>query len=210
MSVWSDASMTLLAQAGPASEGGSMTWVWIVVGVAVLAVVVGIMIYNVLVNSRVETQNAWAQIDVQLKRRHDLIPNLVETVKGYAKHEQGTLEKVIQARNAAVSAQGINNQIAAENQLSGALRQLFALSEAYPDLKANQNFLGLQEELKSTENRIGFARQHYNDSAGKYNSALQRFPNNIVAGFGGFTPVGFFELDAAEAAVVKQAPKVQF
>src|SRR4051794_39834134 len=186
--------------------------------VAVIVIVVLVILlllffwlgYNRLVKKRNQVDNAWSQIDVQLKRRHDLIPNLVETVKGYAKHEQGTLEKVIQARNAAVSAQGINNQIAAENQLSGALRQLFALSEAYPDLKANTNFMSLQEELTSTENRIGFARQHYNDTAGKYNAALQRFPNNIVAGFGGFTPVGFFEVAPEEAAAVRQAPKVQF
>jgi LemA protein len=185
-------------------------WMWIAIGIGVVLLLIGIAIYNSLVNGRVETANAWAQIDVQLKRRHDLIPNLVETVKGYAKHEQGTLEKVIQARNAAVSAQGVNNQIAAENQLSGALRQLFALSEAYPDLKANTNFLGLQEELKSTENRIGFARQHYNDSVGKYNSSLMRFPNNIVAGFTGFTAVGFYEVAPEEQAAVNQAPKVSF
>lgn len=211
MSRWVDASLSLLAQVpAPSQEASPMLMVLILIGIAVVIVIVGIVIYNGLVNARVGTQNAWAQIDVQLKRRHDLIPNLVETVKGYAKHEQSTLEKVIQARNAAVSAQGINNQIVAEQQLTGALRQLFALSEAYPDLKANQNFLGLQEELKSTENRIGFARQHYNDSAGQYNAALQRFPNNIVAGFGGFTPVGFFELAPEEAAVVREAPKVQF
>lgn len=187
-----------------------MNWVWLVVGIGLVLLLMGVGIYNTLVNGRVETQNAWAQIDVQLKRRHDLIPNLVETVKGYAKHEQGTLEKVIQARNAAVSAQGINNQISAENQLSGALRQLFALSEAYPDLKANTNFLSLQEELKSTENRIGFSRQHYNDTVGKYNSSLMRFPNNIVAGFTGFTPVGFYEVAPEEQAAVNQAPKVSF
>lgn len=198
----------LLAQAVEVKQ--EIPWMWIAIGIGVVALVIGIGIYNGLVNGRVETANAWAQIDVQLKRRHDLIPNLVETVKGYAKHEQGTLEKVIQARNAAVSAQGVNNQIAAENQLSGALRQLFALSEAYPDLKANTNFLGLQEELKSTENRIGFARQHYNDSVGKYNASLMRFPNNLVAGFTGFTPVGFYEVAPEEAAAVNQAPKVSF
>ena len=198
----------LLAQAVEVKQ--EIPWMWIAIGIGVVALLIGIAMYNGLVNGRVETANAWAQIDVQLKRRHDLIPNLVETVKGYAKHEQGTLEKVIQARNAAVSAQGIGNQIAAENQLSGALRQLFALSEAYPDLKANTNFLGLQEELKSTENRIGFARQHYNDSVGKYNSALMRFPNNLVAGFTGFTPVGFYEVAPEEAAAVNQAPKVSF
>lgn len=203
-------SQWLLAQAGAANATQELPWTWILVGIGVVLLLIAISIYNGLVNGRVETQNAWAQIDVQLKRRHDLIPNLVETVKGYAKHESGTLEKVIQARNAAVGAQGISNQIAAENQLSGALRQLFALSEAYPDLKANTNFLALQEELKSTENRIGFARQHYNDSVGKYNASLMRFPNNLVAGFTGFGPVGFYEVAPEEAAAVNQAPKVQF
>lgn len=192
------------------ADNEGLPWMWIAIGIGVVVLLIGVGIYNGLVNGRVETQNAWAQIDVQLKRRHDLIPNLVETVKGYAKHEQGTLEKVIQARNAAVSAQGVNNQIAAENQLSGALRQLFALSEAYPDLKANTNFMSLQEELKSTENRIGFSRQHYNDSVGKYNASLMRFPNNIVAGFTGFTSVGFYEVPPEEQAAVNQAPKVQF
>ena len=192
------------------AEGADVPWGWLIVGIGLVLLLIGVGIYNTLVNGRVETQNAWAQIDVQLKRRHDLIPNLVETVKGYAKHEQGTLEKVIQARNAAVSAQGINNQIAAENQLSGALRQLFALSEAYPDLKANTNFLSLQEELKSTENRIGFSRQYYNDTVGKYNASIQRFPNNIVAGFTGFSPVGFYEVAPEDQAAVNQAPRVSF
>lgn len=201
----------LLAQVDPAGQiKQEIPWMWIAIGIGVVALLIGIAIYNGLVNGRVETANAWAQIDVQLKRRHDLIPNLVETVKGYAKHESGTLEKVIQARNAAISAHGVGNQVAAENQLSGALRQLFALSESYPDLKANTNFLGLQEELKSTENRIGFARQHYNDSVGKYNASLMRFPNNLVAGFTGFTPVGFYEVPPEEAAAVNQAPKVSF
>jgi len=205
-------SLFLLAQQDkpPAVAASEIPWMWIAIGIGVVLLLIGIAIYNGLVNGKIESQNAWAQIDVQLKRRHDLIPNLVETVKGYAKHEQGTLEKVIQARNAAVSAQGVNNQIAAENQLSGALRQLFALSEAYPDLKANTNFMSLQEELKSTENRIGFSRQHYNDSVGKYNASLMRFPNNIVAGFTGFTPVGFYEVPPEEAAAVNQAPKVSF
>ncbi|HMP15817.1 MAG TPA: LemA family protein [Gemmatales bacterium] len=202
--------LSLIAQGNEVVARQDIPWTWVAVGIGVVLLLIGIGIYNSLVNGRIETANAWAQIDVQLKRRHDLIPNLVETVKGYAKHEQGTLEKVIQARNAAVSAQGIGNQIAAENQLSGALRQLFALSEAYPDLKANTNFLGLQEELKGTENRIGFARQHYNDTVGKYNSSLMRFPNNIVAGFTGFTPVGFYEVAPEEAAAVNQAPKVSF
>src|SRR5438128_6876141 len=138
--------------------------VWLIVGGGILLIILIVIgMYNSLVNRQVETQNAWSQIDVQLKRRHDLIPNLVETVKGYAKHEQTTLEKVIQARNAAVNAQGVADKAVAENMLSGALKTIFALSEAYPDLKANQNFMALQEELTATENRIGFSRQHYND-----------------------------------------------
>ena len=179
----------------------------IVVGVLVLA---GIAVYNGLVNKKVETENAWSQIDVQLKRRHDLIPNLVETVKGYATHEKETLEKVVQARNQAVSAQGVAGHAQAENQLTGALRSLFAVAEAYPDLKANQNFSALQEELTATENRIGFARQHYNDVVGQYNTALQRFPGNVVGNLFGFRQVEFFQLDAAEAAAVRQAPQVKF
>ncbi|HEY7329675.1 MAG TPA: LemA family protein [Gemmataceae bacterium] len=179
----------------------------IVVGVLALA---GIAIYNGLVNKKVETENAWSQIDVQLKRRHDLIPNLVETVKGYATHEKDTLEKVIQARNAAVNARGVAEQAQAENALTGTLKTLFAVSEAYPDLKANQSFLGLQEELTATENRIGFARQHYNDVVGQYNAALMRFPASVIAGVFGFRQVEFFQLDPAEAAAVRQAPQVKF
>ncbi len=156
--------------------------------VVVIAVVVGVTIYNGLVNESIETKNAWSQIDVQLKRRYDLIPNLVETVKGYAGHEKETLERVIQARNMAMGAKSVAEQGQAENFLSGALKSLFAVSEAYPDLKANQNFLGLQEELTSTENRIGFARQHYNDVVGEYNATLMRFPANIVGGMFGFKP----------------------
>src|SRR4029077_5870722 len=151
--------------------------------------------YNSLVSKRIETGNAWSQIDVQLKRRYDLIPNLVETVKGYASHEKDTLERVVQARNMAMGARTIGEQAQAENQLTGALKTLFAVSEAYPDLKANQNFLGLQEELTSTENRIGFARQHYNDVVGQYNAALMRFPSNIIGGLCGFQRSEFFQLD---------------
>jgi len=164
-------------------------------------------IYNSLVGLRQMVRNAWSQIDVQLKRRYDLIPNLVETVKGYAKHERETLENVIQARNAAVSAQGVQQQAQAENMLTGALRQLFALSERYPDLKANQNFLALQEELATTENRISFARQHYNDTTATYNTRVQSFPANILAGMFNFTAEPFFEI---EDAAQRQAPKVQF
>lgn len=159
------------------------------------------MMYNSLVRSRNRVENAWSQIDVQLKRRHDLIPNLVETVKGYAAHEKSTFDAVITARNAAMNSQSAGNvaQTAAnENMLSGALKSLFALSEAYPDLKANQNFLGLQEELTSTEDRISYARQFYNDEVRGYNTKIQSVPTNIVAGMGGFTPREYFEIDEAD------------
>lgn len=182
----------------------------VIVGGAVL--VVGTM-YNTLVRKRIATENAWSQIDVQLKRRHDLIPNLVETVKGYASHEKETLEAVIQARNAAVTAGGTADTAqvaAAENMLTGALRQIFALSEAYPQLQANQNFAELQEEITSTENRISFSRQHYNDSVGVFNTAVQQFPANIIAGIFGFVSKEFFELDADEAAAARKAPQVSF
>lgn len=184
----------------------------IVVAVIVfIAIAIGSM-YNRMVALRVQCDNAWSQIDVQLKRRHDLIPNLVETVKGYAAHEKETLERVVNARNAAVqvSGQGASAQAGAESMLTGALRQLFALSESYPDLKANQNFLALQEELSSTENRIGFARQHYNDSVGSYQQTIQSFPSNLIAGWFQFLPRSFFEIDPGEAAAVKAAPQVKF
>ena len=172
-----------------------------------------IVVYNGLVRKRVSVENGWSQIDVQLKRRHDLIPNLVETVKGYASHESETLERVIRARNSAVTAtqnEDMGQKVQAEGMLSGALRQIFALSENYPDLKANQNFLSLQEELASTENRIGFARQHYNDSVGVYNTAIQQVPANIIANYFGFKKKEFFELDAEEAKIAREAPKLSF
>ncbi|HAU37724.1 MAG TPA: hypothetical protein DCX07_08415 [Phycisphaerales bacterium] len=182
-------------------------WGWIVLAIVVLAVLALVAIYNGLVQKRIRCQEAWSQIDVQLKRRYDLIPNLVETVKGYAAHEKETLERVIQARNAAIAAQGVKQQAEAENMLTGALKQLFALSEAYPNLKANENFAQLQEELTSTENKISFSRQHYNDSAAVYNTARETFPNNLVAGVFGFQRQEFFELeDKAE----REAPKVKF
>ena len=189
-------------------------WMWWAIGigggVVVLLVLFVIVTYNSLVSRKVETDNAWAQINVQLQRRHDLIPNLVETVKGYAKHEQQTLERVIQARNQAISAGSIADKGAAESQLTAAVRGLLAIAEAYPDLKANQNFLALQEELTATENRIGFARQHYNDVVTQYNQALSQFPANMVAGTFGFRPADLFTLDPAQAAAIRQAPKVQF
>src|SRR6516162_2550177 len=182
----------------------------VLIGGGVVVLLAAVAVYNGLVNQKVETQNAWSQIDVQLKRRYDLIPNLVETVKGYATHEKETLEKVIQARNAAMNAQGPAAKAQAENALTGTLKTLFAVSEAYPDLKANQNFMSLQEELTATENRIGFARQHYNDVVGQYNTTLLRFPANVLGNIFGFRQVEFFQLDAAEAAAVRQAPKVKF
>jgi LemA protein len=166
--------------------------------------------YNGLVGKRMETQNSWSQIDVQLKRRYDLIPNLVETVKGYAAHERETFERVTQARNMAIQAQGVAEQAQAENVLTGALKTLFAVAEAYPDLKANQSFSQLQEELTATENRIGFARQHYNYVVAQLNAALQIFPTNFVGNAFGFKTAEFFELAEAEAAAVQEAPQVRF
>jgi LemA protein len=163
--------------------------------------------YNSLIRLRNQLENAWAQIDVQLKRRHDLIPNLVETVKGYAKHESQTLEKVIQARNMAINAQSVGDKAQAENVLTGTLKSLFALAESYPDLKANQNFLRLQEELTSTENKVSFSRQHYNDSVMLYNTRIEVFPVNFIAGMFNFTRREFFEVKAEEE---RNVPKVSF
>lgn len=166
-------------------------------------------IYNGLVRKRNEKDNSWSQIDVQLKRRHDLIPNLVETVKGYAAHERQTLEAVTQARNIAQGAvgKGVGTQAEAEAGLSGALARLMAVVERYPDLKANQNFLSLQEELSSTENKISFSRQYYNDSVLRYNNQVQMFPSSIVAGMTGFKLAEFFEI---EAPAEREVPKVKF
>jgi LemA protein len=178
----------------------------VIVVVVVLLLLYVIATYNGLVKLRNRVENAWAQIDVQLKRRLDLVPNLVETVKGYAAHERQTLDAVIQARNAGVSAQGPQQEAQASNMLTGALRQLFALSEAYPDLKANQNFLSLQEELTATEGRVAYARQFYNDSVLGYNTKIQSFPAVILAGAMKFTEREYFE--AEEGA--REAPRVQF
>jgi len=163
--------------------------------------VLGFM-YNSLIRGRNRVDNAWSQIDVQLKRRYDLIPNLVETVKGYAAHERETLEAVVAARGAAMSAQTVQEHSQAENMLSGTLKSLFALAEAYPDLKANQNFLMLQEELAGTESKIAYARQFYNDSVMSYNTATQTFPSSVVAGMFGFKQREYFEIEAAAAEPV--------
>ena len=180
----------------------------VLIVVVLIAWVIGL--YNSLQRRKLNAENAWSDIDVQLKRRHDLIPNLVSTVKGYADHEKSTFDAVTQARAAAVGANGIAEQAGAENMLTQALGKMFAVAEAYPDLKANTNFLNLQEELTSTENKIGFARQHFNRSVNQFNEATKTFPSNIIAGSFGFTEMDFFELDEAEAAQVKQAPKVEF
>ena len=193
---------------GGALFGGAVLVIVLFIGGLIL--VVGgwlIITYNGLVGLRNAVKNAWSQIDVQLKRRYDLIPNLVETVKGYAKHERETLENVVKARQAGIDAKTVKDQAQAENMITGALRQLFALSEAYPDLKANQNFLALQEELSSTENKIAFSRQYYNDSVQTFNTRQQQFPANLIAGMFGFTPADFFEIEDPAA---RQAPKVKF
>jgi len=186
-----------------------MTWIWIIIGIVVILIFVFIGIYNGLVRTRNQVKNAWAQIDVQLKRRHDLIPNLVETVKGYMKYERETLEAVTKARNYAqqVSSASAGERSKAEGELSSALTRLLAVAENYPDLKANQNFLALQEELTSTENKTSFARQFYNDAVLNYNNQVQTFPANIVAGMSGFKTGEFFEV-TAEAE--REAPKVSF
>jgi LemA protein len=181
--------------------------VWIVLGVVVLLVLYGVLTYNGLVRLRNRVEAAWAQIDVQLKRRYDLIPNLVETVKGYASHERQTLEAVTAARTASMNAQGPAQQAQAENMLSGALKSLFAVAEAYPELKANQNFLQLQEELTGTEGRISYARQFYNDTVQRLNTKIQSFPANVLAGMFGFKEREYFEI---EDLATREAPKVQF
>jgi LemA protein len=167
----------------------------VIVVLVVLLAIYAIVTYNGLVGLRNRIENAWAQIDVQLKRRYDLIPNLVETVKGYASHERETLDAVITARNAGINATGPEQQAAAENQLTGALKSLFALSEAYPDLKANQNFSQLQEELTGTEGRIAYARQFYNDTVYRYNTKIQSFPSNVLAGSFRFSEREYFQAD---------------
>jgi len=180
----------------------------VILVIVVLAVLFAVVMFNGLVRRRNRVDQAWSQIGVQLERRHDLIPNLVETVKGYAAHERGTLEAVVQARNNAVQAQqsGPAQQAQAENVLTGALRQLFALSESYPDLKANQNFLNLQEELTSTEDRISYARQFYNDSVQSFNTSIQTFPRNLIAGTFNFQPRQFFQAEQG----AEEVPRVQF
>ena len=183
---------------------------WIVLGIVVIAALWLIATYNGLVSLRQRCRQAFSDIDVQLKQRHDLVPNLVETVKGYAAHEKGTLEAVIKARNAAVSAQGPAAQAAAEGALQGALRQIFALAEAYPDLKANQSFQQLQTELTDLENKIAAARRFFNNTAAEYNATREAFPAVLFAASMGFLPQEFFNLDESERKAVQTAPQVKF
>jgi LemA protein len=204
-------SFETMAQAqGTAAGVGGLALVAIVgLAIGLLLVIIFAGMYNGLVRRRVEVDNSFSQIDVQLKRRYDLIPNLVETVKGYAAHERGTLEDVIAARNraAAVPAGAVAERAVAEGALTQALGRVFALAEAYPDLKANANFAALQEELASTENKIGFARQFYNDCVGRYEEKRQSFPTNIVAGAFNFEKREYFKVEEAAA---REAPKVSF
>jgi LemA protein len=185
---------------------------WIIVGAIVLFAIWIVRIYNGLVAMRQRVNQAFSDIDVQTKQRHDLIPNLIETVKGYAAHERGTLDAVVAARNAAVTAQagGVAAQAAAENALSGALRQLFALSEAYPDLKASQNFQQLQSELSDIENKIAAARRFFNNAVQEYNTGIQQFPAVLLAPSLGFTPKDFFDVGVEQRKQLEQAPQVKF
>src|SRR5215207_4322504 len=184
---------------------------WVLLAIVVAVVLYGVVTYNGLVSLRQRVTQAFADIDVQLKQRHDLIPNLVETVKGYAGHERGTLEAVVQARNAAITAQsgGVAAQAAAENMLSGALRQLFALSESYPDLKASTNFQQLQAELSDIENKLAAARRFFNNAVQEYNTGIQQFPAALFAGSMGFTPREFFDV-GEERKTLEQPPQIKF
>jgi LemA protein len=183
------------------------TLLMIILAAIVVIVLYVVAIFNGLVMLRNRTQEAWSDIDVQLKRRYDLIPNLVETVKGYATHESGTFEKVVQARNMAMSAQGVKAKAEAENALAGTLKTLFAVAEAYPELKASQNFMELQGELRDTEDKIQAARRFYNGNALNLKTKIETVPSNIIAGMFSFKPMDFFEL---EDAAQKEAPKVDF
>jgi len=168
---------------------------WIVLGILGLVLLYGIYVFNRLVRLRVRSENAWSQIDVQLRRRYDLIPNLVEAVKGYAGHERELFEEVARARSQAQAASGVRDQAEAENQLTAGIRRLIAVAENYPQLKASENFLALQEELTGTESRIAFARQFYNDQVQFLNTLIQTFPSRIVASLGRFKPREFFEIE---------------
>ncbi len=180
--------------------------IWIIVAVVVIIIIAIVALYNNLVHLKMRVKNAWAQIDTQLKRRFDLIPNLVETVKGYMTHEEKTLTEIVEARNKFTQATTVEDKQNANNNLTNTLKSIFALSEAYPDLKANENFTALQVELSSTEDKIAYARQFYNDTVQMYNTAIMSFPANILAGMFGFKEESFFEIDDAQ----KEPVKVEF
>jgi LemA protein len=185
------------------------TTVWVVLGVIVVAVIWLVTIYNGLVAMRQRVNQSFADIDVQLKQRHDLVPNLVETVKGYAAHERGTLDEVVKARNAAIAAPGLDQKVQAENMLTGALRQLFALSENYPNLKANTNFQQLQLDLSDIENKLAASRRFFNNAVQEYNTGIQQMPAALFAGSFGFHPHTFFDLGDSRTQL-EQAPSVKF
>ena len=172
-----------------------MTAVWAVVGVAALLLLVAVLLFDRLVSLRNRVDNGWSQIDVQLRRRYDLIPNLIETVRGYAAHERAVFEDVAEARSRGMAAGSVPDQARAENQVTRGLRQLFAVAEAYPELKANRNFLALQEELTGTESKIAYARQFYNDQVMRLNTLIQSFPSNVVASMFHFAPREFFDIE---------------
>jgi len=176
---------------------------WIVLGIVVVLVLVAVWSYNRLVRLRVRVDNGWSQIDVQLRRRYDLIPNLVQTVQGYAAHEKGVFESITAARTQAMGAQGVGEQAQAEDQVTAGLGRLIAVAEAYPDLKANQNFLALQEELTGTESKIAYARQFYNDQVMQLNTAIQSFPSSLLAGAFGFEAREFFNIEEPERGPVQ-------
>jgi len=182
---------------------------WVVLGVIVVIVIWAISAFNGLVAMRQRTNQAFADIDVQLKQRTDLIPNLVETVKGYAAHERGTLEAVVAARQTAIAAPNVEQKVAAENMLTGALGKLFALSEAYPDLKANQNFMQLQSQISDIENKLAASRRFYNNAVQEFNTGIQQFPAALFAGIFGFSQRAFFDV-GGDRAQLEQAPSVKF
>ena len=180
-----------------------MPVVWILLGVIVVLLLLAVFTFNRLVTLRTRVDNGWSQIDVQLRRRHDLIPNLIETVKGYAAHEREVFEHVTQARAQAMGAKGMEDQAQAENAITAGLGRLIAVAENYPDLKANQNFLALQEELTGTESKIAYARQFYNDQVTRLNTLIQKFPSSVIAGIGHFEPRAFFTIEEPVRGPVK-------
>ncbi len=187
-----------------------MSGIWIFIGIVVLVALFAIVIYNRMVGLNQRADQAFADVDVQLKQRHDLVPNLVETVKGYAGHERATLDAVVQARNAATAAHGPAAQGAAEGALTAALGKLFALAEAYPDLKANTNFLELQRELADVENKIAAARRFFNNAIQEFNTAIQQIPGNFIAPMGGFKRREFFEIPDSSRPALEAVPAVKF